>query len=677
MTSRLQLTNWLQWYPYLSFICAIIVLIGATFFYQPQFIGDFRGFYFLLLSLPFIRLSFPILVYPIQLVENSNEQPTLDLINWYLIICSILCLLLLTIMNMTPEWAHPLHYSFGLVETSPHVQMIVFIVGLVSLIYGFGGQFLPKQIVWQSHHWILFGIVLLGSIIRLWNLEYTIHMFIDEILFMRGVNGIESQTIQLLVPQANAFTDIFSYFQFIIKQIVGSSLTTLRIPSVIFGSLGMIGVYALARQLFSIRVALLAAFLLAVLPVHIHFSRMGINNIVGSVIATWSFAFILCGMRQQRIIHFAIAGILLGLTHYFYEADRIFFTLFTILWLIWISVFARKDITFPKRFNRRQLATFLFCLCVVVMPFYHSLWSDNRPVTERLTEINSPTFIIRDRISTFLLDNEIGNLGAPIQRYVQLPLDDNFYQSPYAFILPYLVPFFLLGFGVLVWRIHTIHGSLIIWWALGASISNSLIFDAFSSVSPRHIIVYLNLAIIMAVGVNALWTILHRVFVPKWVNLLFLIGAIFTTIDHVHFYFASVVSDFHDKAYRTFAPTSGRYLPAQDDMLLRAIQLPSQTTVHVLTDELFSRSLQDDVPIFYGRHWDDLQIIHQSINGLTLDYLDSLPLDRHHVFTFTPYYDDLLPQIESVFDVTKIEVSPFDIPEENEMVFYHVSFKME
>jgi hypothetical protein len=656
----------------ISFAIALVLLGLSAYFYQPQDIEIFTGFYLFLLSLPFIRLSFPLLSMPNFHVRINTIQAA-DSIRWHWVGVAIISMVLLTMVNMPDTWIQPWQKNFGLMHASSHVQMFFFCVGLLSLIRGFGGDLRPKHITWKRHYTILLGIIILAGGIRLWNLEYAIHMFVDELLFLDGAVKIPYHGRQILLPTSNAFTDVFSFTQSIIKELIGSSLTTLRLPSVIWSVIGIIGMYALARQFFSVRVALLSAFLVAIMPIHIHFSRVGINNIVGPTLGIWLFVYVMKGIRRQQLGDFAIAGVLLGLTHYFYEGERVFFILFLVLWLLWIVLFCRRDPLF--RFPRiKELFVLLFCTLLVILPFYHTLWSQEHNLTQRLNFSRSPSFLVKEGLTDFLLGNELGHIGAPIQRYVQTVAHDDFYQSEDAYILPILVPFFLLGFGVLVWQIRTLHGSLFAWWVLGIAIGNSLLYYGLSAPSPRHVIVYAILMLIVAIGIDTIWDVIAEwvqdLWRP-WIHIGFLVYLFGLGLYQVNYYFNVSVPNFRDYVF-TRPSIDDRPRPTYDDMILRAVNLPSNTTLHVLTNLRFPQDHTAEVPFFYERYPDEFVVQHTLIDPLTDDYFANLSRDRNHVFTFMPYDKAILKMIEKNLDIDRVEGSPYDIPDEVEMKFYYV-----
>lgn len=641
-----------------------MILLGlSAYFYQPRFIDNFYGFYLFVLSLPFIRLSFPVLPNSTPATASDSILVATDNIRWVWVGLAVLCMTLLTMMNAR-------NVSLIAISASTHIQMLLLSMGLIALIVGFGGRIVLQRFTWKRHHWVLLGIVVLAGAIRFWNLEHTIFKFVDELLIVHGVLWIEQHdSLKILLPQANPFTDVLSYVQFWVRQIMGTGLTPLRVTVGMIGLAGIIGIYALMRQMYSVRIALLSAFLVAVMPAHIHFSRIGLNNLTSGMIATWCFCYMLRAIGDANARDFAIAGVLLGLTHYFYEAGRLFFTPFFVLWLIWIVLFNRQF----QRPSRKHLAILIFCFMVVAAPFYITLISHGHPITQRLEQTRAPQFILAERLTEFLLDNQIGHLGAPIARYVQYPPSDSFYQTTTAFVLPNLVPFFLLGLGILFWRLSTKRGALLFWWTIGIAIANSFILIEFSSISTRHAPVYLILMAIVALGIDTIWSVLEELHkrLRKVVYVAFLIFCVGIGVDGVVYYFQVNVPAFYKHAYTTAASSGGRLLPAVDDAMLRAVHLPPNTILHVFTDALFSVSLRDEVPQYFGRDINEFEVSHVFVDDLTPAYFASLPRDRNHVFTFTPFYDDLLPMIERFFVITQIEGSPYDIPHEVEMIFYH------
>lgn len=665
-----------QQYPLLharaSFVVALFLIGLATNFYQARYIEFNTGFYLFILSFPFVVISLRLLPQPIIPAASDTTSPAR--IHWHWIVVSMISMVLLTMMNVPSLWRGRPHNALGLVGVSPHVQMLALTIGIITLLMGFGVRLLPRRIAWQRHHWTLAGIIMLAAFMRLWDLEHALRFFVDEILFVISVNeyDIADNTMKILLPQANSFSDVFSFFQYAVKQIIGPGLSALRIPSAIFGILGVVGVYALARQLFSLRVAIISTLLVAVMPIYVHYSRIGLNNIAGTTIAIWMFVYLLRGMRHQRLTDYAIAGTLLGLIHYFHEGERLFVTPFLFCWIVWVALIGRKSSTFHFP-TIKHLFVLVFTCLVIVVPFYHTLISHGHQLAERFTIRHDPNLTPETHLNNILFHSHVADLGYPIVRYIQIEMDGLYYQSQDAFVLPMLAPFFLIGFAYLLWHIRTHGGALLLWWAVGVAVGNSLIIQNFSAISARFVVVYPILMMIVAVGISVTWSMLvtwvGKRF-EKFIQVGFVVFLVVTAAYSSHYYFNDTVPNFRNFVF-TRLDFAGNYRPAVDDMILRALVLPPNTDVHIFTDTLLTTYYKNDIPFYYERNKNEFMVHNQRIQRLADEYFLNLPRDRNYVFVTTRDHDYILNDIERYFTITKVEGSPWNIPEAVEMIMYH------
>jgi len=143
-------------------------------------------------------------------------------------------------------------------------------------------------------------------------------------------------------------------------QLLGNSTEALRLPAALGGSLTVAAVYLLGRQLYNHRTGLFAALLLAGLHFHIHFSRLGLNNIWDGLffvlvpLAFWR------GWQTGRRRLLLLAGLLLGLSQYFYVTTRVL----PLLMLLWIAFLGWRDRAAFKRL--RSSLVLMFWMFVVV-----------------------------------------------------------------------------------------------------------------------------------------------------------------------------------------------------------------------------------------------------------------------------------------------------------------------
>lgn len=122
------------------------------------------------------------------------------------------------------------------------------------------------------------------------------------------------------------------YWQAAWFRLFGDNIVGLRLPWAVVGVLTVLGTYLLVRRLFDRGLAFLTAFLLATYHFHIHYSRLGSNQIADPFFTVWALYFLVVGMQStggepgndRRPAHWAWAatGIICGLGFYFYAGSR-------------------------------------------------------------------------------------------------------------------------------------------------------------------------------------------------------------------------------------------------------------------------------------------------------------------------------------------------------------------
>lgn len=673
-------TKWLKYsvrnhperLPYWFLGLAMVLIYLASVYYSLLIANLHAGFYLFVLSL--------ILLYParhiLPAIQAHAQHDRFDAegnLRYPAIFIAIVCLIVLTMINTPGDMMQPIQRDLGLFNSPAWVQMILLGCGIIGLIHGFRGQILPARFTWQPHHTLLLLIVLLGAIVCLWDIGNTYRLFVDEYSFIGDILYIRDTNPEIFLPRSSPNSQVYPFFQALLSSTLGAGFISLRLPSIALSLTGLFAIYALARQLFSVRVALMSALLLATLPVYLQFSRIGLNNIADAVFGVFAFAYVLRGMRSGHASDYAMAGIMLGLTHYFYEGGRLFFTPFMVCWLVWIYIFARRDPQF-RPLSRKQLFALVFCLLVLILPMYHTFYQFNFPLVERLDTTGVESNVLSERVVDFLANFDPVYLGASVQRYVFTPTKDIFFQSEYAFIVPVLVPFFLLGFGRLLWSLRTLRGSLLVWWGIGAFVGNSFVEQANSAESPRYIIVYSILMLIVALGIRMLWLFVEKRINFRWHRHLQIVVIAFllvVTVGQIGHYFGAVVPNYYAFIFNRRGG-GGIYLPNLDDLVLRAIDLPDNTTVVVLSNNEFPTVHGRMLPAYLGRGRETLRIESESIVGLSDNFFEDLPRNTNYVFAFLPYYRDVVMEmIERHFVITEVTTSPDEMPEEVDMVFAH------
>ncbi len=183
--------------------------------------------------------------------------------------------------------------------------------------------------------WILGGILVTATVLRLWQLDVLPPGFhLDE-----SFEGLEAWRIltdpgyrpifltgNFGVPPFNAYANAL---MFGLVRLLGGEVgpVAMRTTAAIFGVLGVLAVFALGRELQRLDPRRLtrwfpffAAAVLATLRWHIHFSRIGIEPVIVPLLwaaAVWLF---LRGWRTGGWPNFVGAGVVLALAMYTYQA---------------------------------------------------------------------------------------------------------------------------------------------------------------------------------------------------------------------------------------------------------------------------------------------------------------------------------------------------------------------
>lgn len=105
--------------------------------------------------------------------------------------------------------------------------------------------------------------------------------------------------------------------------IFGENILAVRLPSALAGTLAVFFVYLAARELFNPAIALMAAAFLATLPYNLHFSRVGVANIVDSLMSSLIFWLIARAIKKDDLRYYYGAGVMGGLCIYTYAGTRL------------------------------------------------------------------------------------------------------------------------------------------------------------------------------------------------------------------------------------------------------------------------------------------------------------------------------------------------------------------
>ncbi|MCX6793778.1 MAG: glycosyltransferase family 39 protein [Candidatus Gottesmanbacteria bacterium] len=183
----------------------------------------------------------------------------------------------------------------------------------------------------------------------------------------------------------------------------GLSVWSTRFPSAIMGVLAVLGTYFLVKELLKKnKYALLSAFLLAISPWSIQFSRIAFEANIGVTLNIWAVTAFLAGLKRR--IFLPVAAVLFALGMYAYHSERIFLPL-----LIIILVFVYRRELFVKEHTKSLIFSVILGI-VVVAPLIPVVFNQTALLRLRGTSsfTDKTTLLARD-ITKLEADQRVGD----------------------------------------------------------------------------------------------------------------------------------------------------------------------------------------------------------------------------------------------------------------------------
>lgn len=170
----------------------------------------------------------------------------------------------------------------------------------------------------------LVGIVLLALLLRVWQIgSIPFTLAGDEasqgLEAMRVVNGVirnPFSTGWLSVPTLSFF------FNSLTLRVFGQTTTALRLPWALVGTATVLLTFWLVSRLKGVHLGFTAAALLGLYHYHIHFSRLGSNQIADPFFAALALLFLYRALDRQSPLDWTFLGASAGLGLYFYAGAR-------------------------------------------------------------------------------------------------------------------------------------------------------------------------------------------------------------------------------------------------------------------------------------------------------------------------------------------------------------------
>lgn len=274
------------------------------------------------------------------------------------------------------------------------------------------------------------------------------------------------------------------------------TIPALRISSALAGTLAVPATFLVVTVFTNRRTALLTAVLMTAYHYHIHWSRIGLNNIWDTLWVPLILAFLAWGYKKNWSGGAVLSGLALGLSQYFYSGNKIsFFLLPVVVWMLYREL--------P---DRERLLVHVGKLGVTAV-------SAAAPIT-LFALLKPEVFFERSRvvfgwqpdaIITAVGDYNLGqylwlqiwrNFGA----FTTVPEITGFYGPGVPFLIGVAAPLFVIGF---IWAIWSRQWVPVLWILLTIFLGGIMLTGAPSS---SHFVVAIPaICWLVALPLNWLW----------------------------------------------------------------------------------------------------------------------------------------------------------------------------
>lgn len=262
---------------------------------------------------------------------------------------------------------------------------------------------------------------------------------------------------------------IYIYFAGMLSAPFGIAPYTVRLPSAIFGMLSVLLAYLLARRCQGEWFGLLAAFLVAVSPWNLHFSRIGWEAITLPTLQLAALWLFLRWRDSRQTGDLLLSAFLFGLTPYAYPTARLFTPLIGLGLLLCF---------FPLLKERwKQASAGVSVFLIAQLPLLYSLATHYEAMQARWNFVS--IFNRPDWLSLFF-SNYLSHLSP---RFLFWNGDANpLHGLTGGIVLITLAPFVLYGLWILLKRRNSFDWFLL-FWLLSFAIPASLTYDRFNPAS--------------------------------------------------------------------------------------------------------------------------------------------------------------------------------------------------
>lgn len=425
---------------------------------------------------------------------------------------------------------------------------------------------LPEKKPLSDNTWFNGAIMILltasAFALRIWDLKSIPPGFsLDEGLVMPVSSGIRNgQPINIFIEDVVfQVASLYYYLVALLWKIVPPSLVTARGMSAVAGTLNVVFIYYMAREMFgSKRVALLSAFFLAFSYFHIIYSRTAWLWIFVPFMAAAAYYFYFKAEKTGRHIYFMLAGAVLGLNLYFYNAAKMVPASFVVYWAFMLVRSAETRALLLK--NIKGIAVMVAAAVVVFVPLGLYVIGHYDTYTVRIRTQSFVANMTLPQILTIRIQNEFFKHAAEaFMMFTYKSSGYGYYNLPFKPLLDVVTGFFFtVGFALSAFRWRERKYFMLL--AVFILSMSAAVFAGHPSDpnTQRAILSVLPLAIFAALGVEAVFSALRAFgFRYMWIvaSAAWLLLSAYVVYDSVDTYFNKYKKDDNVRAEFHYIPS--------------------------------------------------------------------------------------------------------------------------
>ena len=247
----------------------------------------------------------------------------------------------------------------------------------------------------SRNNFILASIIVIAVFLRLWHLgSVPISPDWDEVSLGYNAYSIletgRDEYGNFMPIMLKSFGDykpaLYAYVAIPSVKLFGLNIFALRLPSAVFGVFSVLLTFLLVKELFkNDKLALVSAFMMAISPWSIQFSRAAFEANLGLLLNLLAAIFFIKGLKKSYLLIFS--SLFSALSIYSYQSEKIFAPLFM---LVLITIYRKELFTLARKY----ILLFFSVGILIALPIIFAT-------------ITNPQSLNRARSASFISDNNL------------------------------------------------------------------------------------------------------------------------------------------------------------------------------------------------------------------------------------------------------------------------------